>query len=192
MGSVPGRFVLLDRDGVINQRIPGGYVTSWAQFRFLPGVLEALRALANENISVLIVSNQACVGKGLVTWEELDEITRRFLMEVERNGGKIQGVYYCPHRPEDACDCRKPKPGLLVKAQSEHGFNFKETPLIGDSETDLVAAKSVGCPGILVTSGVLVLSAGFSGSPIALVKNLAEAVELIVGKAQSLGGHRRV
>jgi histidinol-phosphate phosphatase family protein len=183
MNSVSGRFVLLDRDGVINQRIPGGYVTSWAQFKFLPGVLEALRALANANISVLIVSNQACVGKGLLTSEKLYEITQRLLMEVESNGGKIHGVYYCPHRPDDACNCRKPKPGLLTKAQSEHGFHFEETPLIGDSETDLIAAKSVGCPGILVTDGAIALSAGLSVSPIAVVKNLSEAVELIVRAA---------
>ena len=86
--------VLLDRDGVINRRIQNGYVTSWERFEFLPGALDALRLLAENDFAALVVSNQACVGKGLITAETLDEITTRFLQEVTRHGGRIHGVYY--------------------------------------------------------------------------------------------------
>lgn len=146
------RFVLLDRDGVINQRIVGGYVTCWDKFIFLPGALEGLRLLTEKNYHVTVVSNQAGVGKGLMTTADLQEITRKFVKEVDAQGGRIRSVYYCTHRAEDDCPCRKPKPGLLLKAQAEHHFTFEDTFLIGDSESDLLAAQAVGCPAIMVSN----------------------------------------
>jgi D-glycero-D-manno-heptose 1,7-bisphosphate phosphatase len=148
------KFVLLDRDGVISRRIVNGYVASWEQFVFLPRALDALRLLTQNDYRAIVVSNQACVGKGLITSSDLDKITRRFVNEVEKNGGRIHGVYYCPHRPEDGCGCRKPKPGLLLEAQREHRFSFANTFLIGDSETDLQVADAVGCPAIMISDGV--------------------------------------
>jgi D-glycero-D-manno-heptose 1,7-bisphosphate phosphatase len=145
-------FVLTDRDGVINQRIVGGYVTSWEKFVFLPGALDALRLLAAKDYRVIVVSNQAGVGKGLMTAADLQEITHRFVEEVDAQGGRIQAVYYCTHQAGDDCPCRKPKPGLLLKAQAEHHFTFEDTFLIGDSESDLLAAHAVGCPTIMVSN----------------------------------------
>lgn len=147
------KYVLLDRDGVINRRILRGYVTSWEQFTFLPGALEGLRLFAERNYSAIVVSNQACVGKGLISLEALEEMTRRFVREIEAYGGRVSGVYYCPHRSEAGCPCRKPNPGLLLKAQQEHRFPFAETFLIGDSETDLQAALRVGSPAVLISNG---------------------------------------
>jgi D-glycero-D-manno-heptose 1,7-bisphosphate phosphatase len=155
-------FVLLDRDGVINRRIVGGYVTCWEKFVFLPGALEGLRLLAEKNYHPIVVSNQAGVGKGLMTAADLQDITRRFLEEVEAHGGRIRRVYYCTHRAEDDCQCRKPKPGLLLNAQAEHHFAFEDTFFIGDSESDLLAAQAVGCPAIMVSNAP---SAGFEKLP---------------------------
>ena len=107
---MPG-FVLLDRDGVINRRIIGGYVTCWEEFIFLPRALEGLRLLTEKNYQVAVVSNQAGVGKGLMTAADLQEITHKFIQDVEAHGGRICSVYYCTHRVEDNCSCRKPKPG---------------------------------------------------------------------------------
>jgi len=148
--SAPSKFVLLDRDGVINRRIVNGYVTSWEQFVFLPGALEGLRLLATAGYQALVVSNQSAVGRGLMTMKDLSEITSRFVEKVRRHGGSIGGVYYCPHRPDENCECRKPKPGLLLQAQKEHGFDFASTYLVGDSETDLMAARSVGCLALFI------------------------------------------
>ena len=145
------RFVLLDRDGVINRRIMSGYVTCWEEFVFLPGALEALRLLNEKNCRVIVVSNQAGVGKGLMTASDLDEITRRFRAAVETHGGRIQSVYYCTHLAGDDCECRKPKPGLLRRAQAEHHFDLGRTFLVGDSESDLLAAQAAGCPAILIS-----------------------------------------
>ncbi|MGA8223902.1 MAG: HAD-IIIA family hydrolase, partial [Candidatus Acidiferrales bacterium] len=133
-------YVLLDRDGVINRKLSNGYVTSWREFEFLPGVLEALHLLKENGYKSLVVSNQAAVGRKLMTAAQLSDITVRFLQQVRKNGGQIHGVYYCQHKAEDDCKCRKPRPGLLLKAQTEHRFAFADTFLIGDSESDRLAA----------------------------------------------------
>jgi len=173
-------YVLLDRDGVINERVMGGYVTSWEQFAFLPGALEGLRRLTQCGYIPIVVSNQAGVGKGLLSRETLDEITRRLLAQVEAAGGRLGGVYYCPHRDEDGCACRKPKPGLLFEAQKDHGFDFTETFLVGDSRSDLLAAQAVGCPAILVAAGAAPSLEGVATPPRAVVRDLAEAAEYII------------
>jgi D-glycero-D-manno-heptose 1,7-bisphosphate phosphatase len=180
---MPG-FVLLDRDGVINRRIIGGYVTSWEKFVFLPGALAGLRLLHEKNYHVIVVSNQAGVGKGLMTAGDLQEITRRFIEEVEAQGGRIRSVYYCIHRAEDDCQCRKPKPGLLLNAQADHHFTFKDTFLIGDSESDLLVAQAVGCPAIMVSNAP---SASFEKLPYApqvTVPSLLAAAAFLLSKRE--------
>lgn len=113
MSVAKKRYVLLDRDGVINQRMPGRYVTSWSQFQFLPRVLEGLRLLADHGYTAIILSNQACVSEGILSSKDLDVITHRFMLEVALSGGHIAQVYYCRHSPQDECGCRKPRPGLF-------------------------------------------------------------------------------
>jgi D-glycero-D-manno-heptose 1,7-bisphosphate phosphatase len=179
MPAMP-RFVLLDRDGVINQRIVGGYVTCWDQFVFLPGALEGLRLLTEKNFQVIVVSNQAGVGKALMTAADLQEITRRLVKEVEAQGGRICSVYYCTHRAEDNCSCRKPKPGLLLEAQAEHHFAFADTFLIGDSESDLLAAHAVGCPAIMVSNGPPASFARLASAPRATVPTLLAAAAFLL------------
>ena len=178
------KYILLDRDGVINRRAIGGYVTSWSQFEFLPGALEALRLLAENDYSAIVISNQACVGKGLLTLEGLSEITRRFLAEVQKYGGRIEGVYYCPHRIEDGCGCRKPLPGLLIQAQKDHGFSFSETFLVGDSEKDVLAAQHVGCPAVLISDAGTDVNGPWTCPPQGVVGNLYSAVLFILGCAK--------
>jgi D-glycero-D-manno-heptose 1,7-bisphosphate phosphatase len=185
------RFILLDRDGVINRRIPGGYVTSWADFRFLDGSLEALRLLAENNYAAIVVSNQACVGKGLLTSSELEVITRRFVEEVEKNGGRIHGVYYCTHREEDRCECRKPQPGLLLTAQREHKFSFADTFLIGDSERDLLAAFAVGCPALLISDEVQAKFEKLPHPPQGIFSDLYAAAQFILARDSDPRAHRR-
>jgi len=176
------RFVLLDRDGVINQRIVGGYVTSWENFVFLPGALEGLRLLTTKNYQVIVVSNQAGVGKGLMSAEDLAGITGRFVQEVEARGGRIRSVYYCTHRAEENCTCRKPRPGLLLKAQAEHHFNFEDTFLIGDSESDLLAAQAVGCPAIMVSNAPLASFEKLPHAPRATVPGLLAATDYLLSR----------
>ncbi|MFF2480087.1 D-glycero-beta-D-manno-heptose 1,7-bisphosphate 7-phosphatase [Paenibacillus sp. NPDC058071] len=146
--------VFLDRDGVINQNIENGYVTSWDRFRWLPGSVESISILCEQGWNVFIVTNQACIGKGIVNMNELSEIHDRMQEELLKYGAKINQFYVCPHKPEDNCDCRKPKPGMLLRAAEEHRLNLSSCYFIGDSITDMMAAHSVGCTTVLVRTGL--------------------------------------
>lgn len=149
-GTRPAIF--LDRDGVINHRTLGGYVTNWRQFKFIPGIKTALAQLSKLGVPLIVVSNQAGVGKGLVTRRALRDITERFVAALAKAGARIDAVYYCPHTPEDHCPCRKPRPGLLKQAARDWRLNLKRSVLIGDSLSDLEAARAVHCPAIFLTA----------------------------------------
>lgn len=151
------KFVFLDRDGVINKDpagwTPHSYVTDWKYFRFLPGVLDALRILTERGYHIVIMSNQAGVGRGIYTKKKLNEITEMMLSKIKSKGGQVYAVFYCIHKREDNCDCRKPKTGLFKKAIGRHKIDFKKTYFIGDTERDIEAGKNIGCKTILVLSG---------------------------------------
>lgn len=176
------RFILLDRDGVINRKIPNGYVTTWNDFLFLPGALEALRLLTEGGYRLIVVSNQAGVGKGQMALSALNQITARFLKKVEACGGRIHKVYYCTHRKDAHCRCRKPRPGLLLKAQQENKFEFASAFLIGDSMSDLLAADRVGCPMIMVNGNPASLVKGCASRPQVIVPDLRSAADFIFGR----------
>jgi histidinol-phosphate phosphatase family protein len=141
--------IFLDRDGIINEKIEGGYVTEWSSFQMIPGIRETVRALSGLGLPIVIVSNQACVGKALLTGRHLAQITRRFVEELRRDGARIDAAYYCPHTVEADCRCRKPRPGLLQEAARDWGADLRRSVFVGDSATDLEAATAVGCKAIL-------------------------------------------
>jgi D-glycero-D-manno-heptose 1,7-bisphosphate phosphatase len=186
------RCVLLDRDGVINRRIPRGYVTSWEQFEFLPRALEALLLLKDAGYAVLVISNQACVGKGLLASHQLDSITKRFLIEVALSGGNISQVYYCTHVAKDHCNCRKPRPGLLLRARIEHGFLPEATYFVGDTRDDVLAAADVGCRPILVGNELSLQAFSIAEERPLLASSLFEAVEMITTIQSSVESRLRV
>jgi len=144
--------IFIDRDGVINFNRPD-YVKSWEEFTFLPGSLDALCLIGKLGWPVVIISNQSAIGRGLVAADAVAEINNRLLEQVEHAGGHIDGVYVCPHHPDDGCNCRKPRPGLLQQAASELGLDLSRSYLIGDAESDILAAKTVSAQPILVLSG---------------------------------------
>ena len=146
-GTRPAIF--LDRDGVINQRVTNGYVTAWDQFRFIDGIDKAVAVMAGLGLPIIVVSNQACISKGLLSESRLEGITRRFVTVLESAGGRVDAVYYCPHKPDDACGCRKPKPGLLEQASRDWRIDLSQSVLVGDSPSDLEAAAAVDCRAIL-------------------------------------------
>ncbi len=151
------KFLLIDRDGVINKD-PGGwtehsYVTKANDLRFLPGALKALALLNRNGVRVVIVSNQAGVSKGYFTKEELAAVNTRMLDEIGKAGGRIEEVCYCIHRDEDNCDCRKPKPGMLDDALYKYRISARDTYIVGDSKVDVMAGKSLGIKTIFVLSG---------------------------------------
>jgi D-glycero-D-manno-heptose 1,7-bisphosphate phosphatase len=147
----PG-IVILDRDGVINYD-SADYVKSPAEWRPIPGSLEAIAALGAAGFRVFVVSNQSGIGRGLLTAAAARAINARMTAAVADAGGAIEAIYMCPHRPDEGCDCRKPSPGLLWRLASEHGVSLAGQPLIGDKWSDMEAARAVEARGILVETG---------------------------------------
>ncbi|MFB9327863.1 D-glycero-alpha-D-manno-heptose-1,7-bisphosphate 7-phosphatase [Paenibacillus aurantiacus] len=146
--------VFLDRDGVLNENMAGGYVTAWRQFRWLPGAAAAIALLNKQGWKVFVVTNQACIAKGIASHAAIDGIHDRMLHELRVRGANVSGVYVCPHRPEHGCSCRKPRPGMLLQAAEEHGIDLPASYFIGDSLTDMRAAQAANTQGILVRSGL--------------------------------------
>lgn len=147
------KVVFLDRDGTINKDPLAEYVTSKEEFEFIPGAIEALRLLSKAGYKIFIISNQQGVGKGIFSRETLDEITAEMLDVMKKKGAPIGGVYYCTHKEEENCLCRKPKTGLIDKAIEGLEADLKETFFIGDTERDIKTGKAVGCKTILTLSG---------------------------------------
>lgn len=144
--------IFLDRDGVINRDRPD-YVKSWSEFEFLPGVLDALRKLRQPGWPVVVVSNQSCIGRGIVSKQVVDEINARMVEAVRMAGGSIDRILICPHHPDEGCTCRKPRPGLLLEAAESMRLDLRHSYVVGDDLRDLEAAHVVGSQPILVRTG---------------------------------------
>jgi D-glycero-D-manno-heptose 1,7-bisphosphate phosphatase len=146
------RLLIVDRDGVINEDSPE-FIKSPAEWIPIPGSLEALAAATQMGFSVFVVSNQSGIARGLVDIEQLNQIHARMVAEVQRCGGRIDAILYCPHGPDDGCDCRKPKPGLLEAIASRTGAALRDAIFVGDRQSDLDAAHAVGARAVLVETG---------------------------------------
>lgn len=150
--QTPNKIILIDRDGVFNQD-RSDYVRTPAQLVILPKVPEAISRLNQAGFGVLIITNQAGVGKGLISPETLEAIHTQLKSVLASKGGHIHAIYHCPHLIEEHCNCRKPKPGMILQAQKQWGFIPKETWMVGDSTKDLQAALAAGCRPALVLTG---------------------------------------
>lgn len=145
--------VFLDRDGVIIEN-RAAYVRSWSEVTFLPGALQALVQLSQSAHAIVIVTNQSVIGRGLIPGSQILDINRRIVGVIRDAGARIDGVYICPHAPDDNCECRKPKPGLLTQAAEELDLDLSRSYMVGDALTDLIAAERAGLLGrFLVLSG---------------------------------------
>lgn len=183
--------ILLDRDGVIN-RERADYVKQWDEFEFLPGVLPALCTLATLAVPILVVSNQSAIGRGLVSLATVNVIHQQARQVIQRAGGRIDGFFICPHHPAEKCDCRKPKPGLLLQAAAAFDLCLADCVFIGDAITDYEAALAAGCQSMLVQSGRQGPSLPElvpDKSSVAIVSDLAMAVQrlMVPAKMKAVG-----
>ena len=141
----PDWTLMLDRDGVINRQIVGGYVTRWEEFEFLPGVFEALGKFAQRFKYIFVVTNQQGVEKGLMTIEKLDEIHDRMCEEIERHGGRIDGLFVCTQLATEPGNLRKPNPQMAYTAKGLHpDLDLAKCLMIGDSPTDVEFGHNAG------------------------------------------------
>ncbi|CAN5267026.1 D-glycero-beta-D-manno-heptose 1,7-bisphosphate 7-phosphatase [soil metagenome] len=144
--------MILDRDGVINADSVE-YIKTPAEWRPLPGSLEALARLHRADRLVVVASNQSGVGRGLLTADTLEQIHAAMRRRVAAAGGAIDRIFVCPHRPEDDCECRKPRAGLFRQITAHYRVPLTGVPAIGDSMRDIVAAREAGARPILVLTG---------------------------------------
>ena len=142
--------VFLDRDGVIN--VDRGYVSTWEQFEFLPGVPEALRELQDAGYLLIVVSNQSGIGRGYYSEADVDSLNQAIAQHLNSTVGvTLSGFYHCPHHPTEAvgefrrqCDCRKPAPGMIRQAVFDHDIDLKMSLLVGDKDSDIEAGRAAG------------------------------------------------
>jgi D-glycero-D-manno-heptose 1,7-bisphosphate phosphatase len=144
--------VFLDRDGVIIEN-RADYVKSWSEVRFLPEAVGALRRLSRTDYAVVLVTNQSAVGRRIITLDQARAINHRVVTEIQAAGGRVDAAYLCPHHPDDRCECRKPAPGMFLRAARELGLDLAGSYAIGDATSDMDAARSAGVRGILVLTG---------------------------------------
>lgn len=145
-------FVILDRDGVINFE-SHAYIKTPDEWKDIPGSIDAISQLTKAGHTLVIATNQSGVNRKLFSLDMLNAIHLKMLRKIEAAGGKIEKIYFCPHTPEDNCDCRKPKTGLFKKIFSDYPVKPKEVIVVGDSLRDLQAGHEMGCQLILVRTG---------------------------------------
>jgi D-glycero-D-manno-heptose 1,7-bisphosphate phosphatase len=145
--------IFLDRDGVINYD-SSNYIKCWKEYAFLPGSKAAIADLTQAGYTLILITNQSIIGREMVLPAVLDDIHRRMGQAVADAGGRIIDIFYCPHHPNDHCDCRKPEPGLIFQAKEKHGIDLPQTIMIGDNAKDVLCGQNAGCGAtILVRTG---------------------------------------
>jgi len=146
------RLLIVDRDGVINEESPA-FIKSPEEWVPIPGSVEALAAASQMGFTVYVVSNQSGLARGIIDIEQLNRIHAKMHAEVKRCGGRIDGILFCPHGPDDGCHCRKPKPGLLESIAERTGTSLHDAIFVGDRLSDMEAARAVGARAVLVETG---------------------------------------
>jgi len=174
------RFAFLDRDGTINVKAPeGDYIKNPQELELLPGSAEAIRRLNDAGVWVGVVTNQRGIALGRMTEGDLEAIHDALRRELARDGARIDAIYHCPH-DHDACDCRKPRPGLLLRAKSDvPGLEFEQAGLVGDADSDVEAGRRAGVHALIRLSGDPLAARGGEH----VERSLAEAVDWLLSRS---------
>ncbi len=183
------KYIILDRDGVINYDSEE-YIKSPDEWLPIPGSLNAIAQLNRSGFQVLVATNQSGIARGYFDLATLDSIHQKLMHELAAAGGYIEAIFYCPHHPNDACPCRKPKPGLLYQIAEKYHVNLADTFFIGDSNIDVQAAKAANCMPILVLTGKgqQAVERHPELSNIPHFSNLAGAVEYVLSQQRKING----
>jgi len=181
------KYIFLDRDGVINKEID--HLNKIEQVELIPRSANAIKLLNENNYSIIIITNQAAIAKGLLTEKGLEDIHLHLRKLLEKEGAQITKIYFCPHHPETEysglkkCACRKPNPGLLLEAQKALGIpELQKCYMIGDKTSDIAAGAAVGCKTILVNTGYAGKDREVEAKPNFIAQDLYDAVTRIILK----------
>ena len=180
------RAVFLDRDGTIAKDVP--YCSRVEDFDILDSVAQAIRLLNEQSFKVIVITNQSGIARGRFTQQTLALIHQRMQEELAEHGARVNGIFVCPHHPDEECECRKPKPALILQAAEEMGIELRLSYMVGDDAKDIEAGSSAGCKTVLIDG-----EQGASGCPATgdadfEVDSLRNAVDWIIGS--SLGSSK--
>ncbi len=151
MNNQSNQAIFIDRDGTINEEV--NYLDHPDQLRILPRCAAAIKKINQHDIKTIVITNQSGIARGYFTEKRLQEIHDRLKGLLAHEGAHLDGIYYCPHHPDDGCDCRKPASGMLKAAADEHGIELERSFVIGDQLSDIGLAHQVGAKGVLVLTG---------------------------------------
>ena len=146
------KLVILGRDGILNE-YREGHVTAPEEWHPVPGALEAVARINHAGWHTVVATNQSGIGRGMIDMSAVNAVHAHMNQQMQVQGARIDAVFFCPHTPEDHCDCRKPKPGLLLDIGRRYGVDLSHVPVVGDTARDLIAAQAAGCEPHLVLSG---------------------------------------
>lgn len=173
--------LFLDRDGVINRRIPDAYISDPEDFEFLPGVLDALACFSKIFRHLIVVTNQQGIGKGLMTPDQLDAVHDHMALEITKAGGCIDGVYYCGDLAKQTGNCRKPSPVMAYRAQEDfHDIDFHRSIMVGDTIADVGFGQNLGMKTVLVGEQLGYQDQGSRLKPDYILGDLAEVENILV------------
>jgi D-glycero-D-manno-heptose 1,7-bisphosphate phosphatase len=181
------KVVFLDRDGVINYDSPE-YIKNRSEFKFIPGSIEAVEELTRNGFTSIVISNQSALSRKLVTPEELNDIHKMMKQAIASAGGRITEIFFCPHMPGDGCQCRKPGPGLIFRAQRKYNIDLAGAVMVGDSTRDIACARNAGCgAAVLVESGYEFVDLNLLRKselvPDHVARNLREAAKWVIERS---------
>ena len=168
------RCVFLDRDGTIAKDVP--YCANPEHFQLLPRAGAGIKQLNNAGFKVILITNQSGIGRGYFTAVALDLVHEKMKADLAVHGAHLDGIYYCPHHPDENCDCRKPKPKLILQASEEHHIDLARSYFVGDTANDIAAGKAAGCTTVLIAQN----GQAIQSQPDYVVNNFLEASKLIV------------
>lgn len=172
--------VFCDRDGTLNEDADG-YISAPERLVLFPGVTGALRDLAQAGYALVVVSNQSGVGRGIMSLRDLERVNERFVELLEADGVRLDGLYFCPHAPEEGCECRKPRPGMLQRAARELGIDLARSWMVGDKVDDVLAGRAAGCRAVLIRAGAGEGCGPECGSPDLVAEDFPQAARRILG-----------
>ena len=172
--------IFVDRDGVLIENRKE-YIRRPCHIHVFQQAIEAAKRITASPFALVVVSNQAAVGRGILSMQRVCALNRRIVRLYEREGVRIDGSYICPHKPDDNCDCRKPKPGMLLQAARELNLDLTKSYMVGDNMTDMGAANAAGVKGILVRTGLGSAQLAAAEVPYEgpVAHDLSEAVQMI-------------
>lgn len=182
--------VFLDRDGTVN--VEKNYLYRFEDWEWIPGAIDAIRLIGEAGWLVIVVTNQAGIARGLYGETDVLELHARVDATLRAHNARVHGYYYCPHHPDHGdrvdCQCRKPRPGMLLKAAAEHGIDLKRSWMIGDRESDIAAAQACGVTPILVGTGYGAGVRSGLREDVVFLPSLREAVDYVLGRPGRVDG----